>query len=154
MWFSYCPMDNEFTTHATFQEARKAAQQSLDLYEQDALDDGWDEDVENIRYGKILGKAELSDRYYKDEYTIDEWERLFPYNSGHDSVSTYQLKDDYIPLKALIEDLKDDEAFYKSKGYGLQDLKQMNDGFQEYLSYMRKVIAVETYTGQPWNSLT
>jgi hypothetical protein len=47
-----------FDTYATLDEARKAAQESLDEYRNSA-DEGWPEETDNLCYGVILGGASV-----------------------------------------------------------------------------------------------
>ncbi len=71
-WFSY---DDEhgFETHATEEEARKAAAESLDMYRDDAYE-GWDEGVTNVCWGRIRQcVVELSRRPAEEGSPTDVW---------------------------------------------------------------------------------
>ena len=52
-FFSYCP-ECRFETHATAEEAEKAADEHLDHF-RDEAPEGWSEDVTGICWGEIKG---------------------------------------------------------------------------------------------------
>jgi hypothetical protein len=54
-FFSFDPCD-DLVVHGTEEAARAAAQQSIDLYREDAAD-GWPEEVERVCWGIVLGQA-------------------------------------------------------------------------------------------------
>ena len=71
-WFSYDPGDG-FETHDTETAARERAEKALQYYKDEAAGDGWDEEVEQICWGKCAQKVELlwrKDRPPKDQ--LDE----------------------------------------------------------------------------------
>lgn len=64
MYFAYNP--EGFDTFKTLDEARKSAQESVDWY-RDNIDDGWDEGVEQVCYGVILGAVVETENREPDE---------------------------------------------------------------------------------------
>lgn len=55
-FFSYCP-EAGFETHKTIEEARDAAEVSVESFRDTASTDGWDDVVFNICYGVVVGGA-------------------------------------------------------------------------------------------------
>lgn len=71
-WFSYDPGDG-FEMHDTEAAARERAEKALEYYKDEAAGDGWDEEVEQVCWGKCAQKVELlwrKDRPPKDQ--LDE----------------------------------------------------------------------------------
>jgi hypothetical protein len=144
MYFSYFPEDNEFEEYDTLEEAKDSAQGSLDYYREDACNDGWSDSVGNVYYGKILGKPERCDEDSRANYTDEEWEEAFPYNSDNDEVCDYRLEalkeEPEVGLQAYISLLKDSLA-------GIMELQDENaiDLAGESLYY---VIEMEKVLGE------
>lgn len=59
-FFSYCP-ECQFGTHATAEEAAKAAEEHLEHYQDDA-GDGWSDDVTGICWGEIKATCDETSR--------------------------------------------------------------------------------------------
>lgn len=58
LYFVYSA-DNGFETFATAAEAEAVAEDIINQYREDAYEDGWDEDVESVCWGKISQKAKI-----------------------------------------------------------------------------------------------
>ena len=52
MWFTHDPYDPEFAVYPTEEEATAAFERILDRFRTEALDDGWDPDVERLCMGQ------------------------------------------------------------------------------------------------------
>lgn len=63
MWFSYDPGDG-YETHDTEAEARERAEKALQ-YERDEAGDGWNEEVTQIAWGKVIQRVEEKWRKHK-----------------------------------------------------------------------------------------
>lgn len=59
-WFSYSSLES-FESHATAEEARAKAQESLD-YCRDEAGDGWPEEVTSICWGRVYGEVQETER--------------------------------------------------------------------------------------------
>ena len=81
LWFCYSP-DFGYEEFATEELAKKAAEDAIDSYRDDAPSDGWSEEVWNVRYGKILGWTIETMR--KSRPAADELDE-----EGNDSDGTY-----------------------------------------------------------------
>ncbi len=90
-FFSYFPEDNDFATHDTLKEAKESAQASLEWYQEDACDDGWNESVTQVCYGKVMASPIPTESYIRADYTDEEWDNKFPNNSNHDNVVVYSF---------------------------------------------------------------
>ncbi len=90
-FFSYFPEDNDFATHDTLEEAKESAQASLEWYQEDACDDGWNESVSQVCYGKVIASPIPTESYIRADYTDEEWDNKFPNNSNHDNVVVYSF---------------------------------------------------------------
>lgn len=92
-WFSYDP-DNGFETHETEAKARANAEESLHWHKQEAADNGWDENVTQICWGKIMGQVVQTSRETKpppdqlDEDGCDQEGRCW---SQFDEIVDYDL---------------------------------------------------------------
>lgn len=51
--------DSGFETFATAAEAEAVAEDIISQYREDAYEDGWDEDVESVCWGKISQQAKI-----------------------------------------------------------------------------------------------
>jgi hypothetical protein len=49
--------DNGFETFATAAEAEAVAEDLISKYREDAYEDGWDDDVESVCWGRVSQKA-------------------------------------------------------------------------------------------------
>jgi hypothetical protein len=67
MYFSFDPNGDGYVEHSTEEEAKKSAQVALDYERDEALNEGWDENVENICWGKILGRTFEKEPIYIDD---------------------------------------------------------------------------------------
>jgi len=56
-YFAYDPENRDFSTYATEEEAKKAAEKILNTYEDTAIDDSWSDCTDEICYGKIMYTA-------------------------------------------------------------------------------------------------
>jgi hypothetical protein len=59
MWFTYDPYDPEFAVYPTEEEAKAAFEKILDRFRTEALDDGWDLDVERLCMGRVTREVVL-----------------------------------------------------------------------------------------------
>ena len=59
-FFSYCP-ECQFETHATAEEAAKAADDHLEHFREEAPD-GWSEEVTSVCWGEIRATVEETER--------------------------------------------------------------------------------------------
>jgi hypothetical protein len=59
MWFTYDPYDPEFAVYPTEEEATAAFERILDRFRTEALDDGWDPDVERLCMGRVTREVVL-----------------------------------------------------------------------------------------------
>jgi hypothetical protein len=99
MWFSYDTGGNGFSLHATREEAKKAAEDALDAYRDDAPE-GWSDDVEDVCYGQVLGRVvETYRKERPDGVALDEDRRgsdgvdYSDMPSGCDVLLDYGLED-------------------------------------------------------------
>lgn len=65
-WFSYDPGDY-FQTHDTESAAKSAAEAAFSHYREASVD-GWDEDVEQVCYGRIVGKVVRTETLTRQQY--------------------------------------------------------------------------------------
>jgi len=74
MYFSYDPNGDGYLEHTTEEEAKKFAQAALDYERSEALNEGWDENVKNICWGKILGRTFEKEQIhmYNVDYKLKE----------------------------------------------------------------------------------
>jgi hypothetical protein len=96
-WFSYS-RDEGFQLHATADEARRAAYTEMEAHRHLALEDGWDEGVEEVCWGELHGKAvvtQQADRPFDIDINESEHDArtgLF-WPEGVDSITEYDLKE-------------------------------------------------------------
>ena len=70
-WFSYDP-GNGFEWHATEVQAKDAAENALGYYRDEAVE-GWDEEVDQVCWGRIIGQVQETSRIKKPpKEQIDE----------------------------------------------------------------------------------
>ena len=67
MYFSYDPNGDGYLEHTTEEEAKKTAQAALEYERDEALNEGWDENVENICWGRIIGRTVQKEQVYIDD---------------------------------------------------------------------------------------
>lgn len=60
-WFSYCPADDSFEFHASEQEAKEAAEASVQFFREHSPD-GWSEEVESACWGSVSEVATMTDK--------------------------------------------------------------------------------------------
>ena len=85
-FFSYCP-DEGFETHNTAEEAKKAADDSIDSF-RDNAEDGWSEEVDQVCWGEVKEQSTMGDKRSKDDAAK---EGIFV-NSACDFVCDYALQ--------------------------------------------------------------
>lgn len=71
MYFSYDPECKEFNFFDTEEEAKAEAEEILE-YERDEAADGWSEMVEDICWGKIIGRVVEKSRKPGNDSRFDE----------------------------------------------------------------------------------
>lgn len=59
-YFSYCP-NAGFETHATLEEAKKSADDSVDYFRNHS-EDGWSEEVGQVCWGELKEQATMTDK--------------------------------------------------------------------------------------------
>lgn len=70
-FFSYDPQGNGIQFHDTAEEAEKAAEDALDVYREDASDNGWDENAGDICWGEVRQVAVPSQIPAEEGATFD-----------------------------------------------------------------------------------
>ena len=68
LFFSYDPEGDGFLTHATAEEAEKAARDALDANRDAAAEGGWCEEPTEICWGEVTGKVVETSRQTACEY--------------------------------------------------------------------------------------
>jgi len=64
-FFSYCP-DAGFETHDTVEEAKKAADDSIDYFRDNAVD-GWSEEVDQVCWGEVKEQSTVGNQRSKED---------------------------------------------------------------------------------------
>jgi hypothetical protein len=67
MYFSFDLNGDGYIEHSTEKEAKELAEVVLNIERDEAMDGEWDESVENIRWGKIIGKPFLKEQIYAED---------------------------------------------------------------------------------------
>jgi len=67
MYFSYDPNGDGYVKHITEIEAEEAALVALEIERDEALTEDWDEAVEDICWGKIIGRTFLKKQIHAKE---------------------------------------------------------------------------------------
>jgi hypothetical protein len=129
-WFSYDPEDG-LETHDTPEQAKAAAEKSLDEYRDNAAGDGWYENVEMICWGAVHGQVVETKRVeIPDGVTVDDMgqgddgeDYSLVHNSGFDCYLDYGMSDEPPPLmlvsgggKITDDSRRAIEKFLKNKG--------------------------------------
>jgi hypothetical protein len=80
--------------HATLEEAKAAAQAALDGYAENAGYDGWGECMEDICYGRVLGRVKETGRWTPQEWAAKQGGEYDPLGTPEwDEYVDYGLED-------------------------------------------------------------
>lgn len=93
-YFSYSA-EGDFELHQTVDEARKAAEISLQNCSEEAADYSWSDTVQDICFGKILGEVRQTLSLKREDCNIDEddydKEHDITWQSDWDEFAKYEL---------------------------------------------------------------
>ena len=89
-YFAYDETNYDFKFFETEEEAKKAAENYLEYYAEDASSEGWPEDI-NICYGKIMAQTIKKIIEEKKDYTDEEWGDM-GYSEEYDEIIDYNIE--------------------------------------------------------------
>ena len=92
-YYSFDRIEGDFKLHETREEAKASTEKSLQLWREEAINDGWPEFMGYmIGYGKTIGLSTQTIEAEKKDYTDEEWEDL-GYSLDFERIGDYQIKE-------------------------------------------------------------